>query len=176
MATSVASITESLNREINVPGFPQFPDIDAGDMLGYVEDGFWEGRLMGVFKGWTIVAGSTLTSPESGNWITDTGGSEEDFSEEDQMFLVIIAGFRLLQRKALNLAQNYRAQAGPVEYEVQMSATVLRELLQSFERRLKVYAELYSELISAEVFVYMDGVAQSSYAMVAGLPEMTVRY
>jgi len=176
MATAVADIIPALQREVNPPGFPQFADALPGDYLGYVEDGFWEGRLMGVFAGWTVVDGSTLSSPMSGNWITDTGGSEEDFSEPDQMFLVIIAGFRLLQRKSLNLAQNYRAQAGPVEYELQVSATVLREILQSLERRLKQYAELYSDLISAEVFVYMDGVAQSSYAMVAGLPEITVRY
>jgi len=173
MATALADLIPALQREVNPPGFPQFAEALPGDYLGYVEDGFWEGRLMGVFVAWAVVEGSTLSTPESGKFITNS--DEDDFPETDQMFLVVIAGFRLLQRKALNLAANFRASAGPVEYEVQVSATVLREILQSLERRLAGYKELYSDLIPAEVFYYMDGVAQSSYALLDGLAELTVR-
>lgn len=173
MATALTDVIPALQREVNPPGFPQFSEALPGDYIGYVEDGFWEGRLMGVFGAWTVVDGSTLMTPLTGRFITND--DEDDFPLQDQMFLVVIAGFRLLQRKALNLAANFRAQAGPVEYEVQVSATVLREILQSLERRLSGYKELYSELIPAEAFYYMDGVAQSSYALLNGLAELTVR-
>jgi hypothetical protein len=173
MATNVNDLIPGLAREINPPGFEQYPDALPSDFVGYVTDGFWEGRLMGVFEGYTIKDGAELLTPDSGTFITDS--TDADFPEPDQMFCIIIAGFRLLQRKALNLAANFRAQAGPVEYEQQVSATVLREILQSLERRLEQYKELYSDALSPDVFYYMDGVAQSSYALVAGLPQLTVR-
>jgi len=40
---------------------------------------------------------------------------------------------------------------------------------------LNGYKELYSELIPAHAFYYMDGVAQSSYALLDGLAELSVR-
>jgi len=174
MATAVADVVPVLQREVNVPGAPLFPDALPGDYFGYVEDGFWEGRLAGVFKGWTIIDGADLTSPESGRFITND--NEDDFAEMDQMFLAIIAGFRMIQRKAFDLAQNMRAHAGPLEYEKQVSATVLRELIKSLERRLNEYEVLYSELVSASAFYYMDGLAQSSYAIYNSLGLETVAY
>ena len=174
MATAVTEMIPSLQREVNPPGFAQYPDALPADFIGYIEDGFWEGRLMGVFGTWTIVDGQTLTTPLSGDFITND--DEADFPEPDQMFLVIIAGFRLLQRKAINLAVNFKAKAGPVEYDQQTSATVIRELLQSLERRLESYKQMYSDLIPAEAFYYMDGVAQSSYAVLNDLAALTVRY
>lgn len=174
MATPVADVVPMLQREVNVPGAELFPDALAGDYLGYVEDGFWEGRLSGVFKGWTIIDGADLTTPATGRFITND--NEDDFSEMNQMFLAIIGGFRLIQRKAFDLAQNLRAHAGPVEYEKQISATVLRELIQSLERRLAGYKELYSELVPASAFYYMDGLAQSSYSIFNSLGLDTVAF
>ncbi len=82
----------------------------------------------------------------------------------------------MIQRKAFDLAQNMRAHAGPLEYEKQVSATVLRELIKSLERRLNEYEVLYSELVSASAFYYMDGLAQSSYAIYNSLGLETVAY
>lgn len=174
MATNVFDMVPQLQREVNPPGYELFPDALPGDFLGYVTDGFWEGRLMGVFSGWTVKDGSELQTPVSGTFITND--DEDNFPDMEQMFCTIIAGFRLIQRRAVTLAQNLRAEAGPVEYESQISATVLREIMQSMERRLNQFKELYSDVIAAEVFYYMDGVAQANYALLAGLPEQTVRY
>lgn len=173
MATNISAMISQLQREVNPPGYELFPDALPGDFLGYVTDGFWEGRLMGVFTGWTVKDGSELATPVSGTFITND--NEDNFPDEHQMFTTIIAGFRLVQRRAVTLAQNFKAEAGPVAYEQQVSATVLREILQSLERRLNLYKELYSDLIASEVFFYMDGVAQSSYALVTGLAYDTVR-
>lgn len=174
MATPVSDVVPILKREVNVPGAELFPDALTGDYLGYVEDGFWEGRLSGVFKGWTIIDGAELTAPATGRFITND--NEDDFSDMDQMFLAIIGGFRMIQRKAFDLGQNLRAHAGPVEYEKQVSATVLRELIQSLERRLDQYRTLYSDKVPASAFYYMDGLAQSSYAVFNSLGLETVAF
>ena len=174
MATALSTIVPILQREVNAPGFELFPDALAGDYLGYVADGFWEGRLSGVFEGWTIVDGSTLTVPARGDFITNS--DEDDFAETDQMFLAIIGGFRLIQRRSFDLATNFKAEAGPVSYDRQVSATALRSILASLERRLNEYRELYSNLYPATAFYYMDGVAQSSYAVLTGLAKETVIY
>jgi hypothetical protein len=76
----------------------------------------------------------------------------------------------------MQLAVNFTAEAGPVSYEQQASATVLRALLESLERRIMELKDLYSDLVPANVFIAMDGVAQSEYATLNALPELQVYY
>ena len=173
-ATNVSVLVPALQREVNVPGFELFPDIGAADFVGYIQDGFWEGRLSGLFEGWDVVDGADLVVPTTGTYITNT--DEDEFPEDLQMFVVILAGFRMIQRRSFTLAQNLRAHAGPTEYEVQISATVLRNLVDSLERRLAQLRDLYSDLVSADRIWYLDGVAQATYASLSGLQDAAIIY
>jgi hypothetical protein len=176
MATNLTEMIPSLNRELNAPGTEQYPELGAGDYLGYLADGFWDARLYTMLTQYTLVDGADLGTPQpdTGNWITDQSTKEDDLPQEFQMLVVILAGTRLLRNKILTLAVNYKATAGPVEYEQQASATTLRAILASLQRRLDELKVMYTDEFSPGAFVYMDGALQRASAELNGYLAMTV--
>jgi len=176
MATSIPSMVPMMNRELNAPGTEQYPDLLAGDYLGYIADGFWDARLAGTLMDYTIVDGADLGTPEDTgtDYITDQSTKEDDLPEEYQYMVVLFAGTRLLRNKILTLAVNYKATAGPVEYEQQASATTLRAILASLEKRLRELKEMYSESFTPSAFYYMDGTLQRAASEMYGYLEMSV--
>jgi hypothetical protein len=74
------------------------------------------------------------------------------------------------------LAVNFSAKAGPVEYEQQASATVLRALLDNLQGRIQELKGQYSDEFGATVFILMDGIAQSEYAALNSLADAQVVY
>lgn len=167
MATLITDLRDSLKREINPPGFEQFADISGSQLDGYLEDGFWEARLAGILSSYTMINGDDLTPAGNATdrYIVVEGSTYPDDSTTDlpehlEMLVVILAGFRLLRSKIMSLATNFRAQAGPVEYQQESSATVLRALLSSLQDRVKELKIIYSTEFSGAPLIYMDGVLQ----------------
>jgi hypothetical protein len=177
MSTPLTDLIPMFNREIDIPG-TGIIITSASAKLGYIEDGFWDIRLAGMLSGFTVALGETLTPPGTtgDKYFTDQDTLSEDLEQKFWMMVTIFAGFRVLRLKVMQLAVNFTAEAGPVSYEQQASATVLRALLDSLERRVAELKELYSDLIPANVFVVMDGLAQSEYATLNSLPELQILY
>lgn len=174
MATALADLIPMLDRELNPLGAEQFQGISAAQRLGYLADGFWDAYLSGFMRKYTLVDGAELDPPRSGDYITDRATLTEDLPKQFHMLVVTVAGFRLLRLKILQLAVNFKAEAGPVSYEQQASATTLRAVLDSLTRRLDELKLLYSEEHAQGFFVLMDGQAQAEYAAIAGLAEQSV--
>jgi len=162
MATAITEMIPMMQRELNAPGTEQYPDFLGGDYLGYIADGFWDARLAGTLMDYTIVDGADLATPLTAgvDYITDQATKVDDLPTEYQFMVVLFAGTRLLRNKILTLAVNYKASAGPVEYEQQASATTLRAVLASLERRLNELKTMYSESFTPSAMVYMDGTLQ----------------
>jgi hypothetical protein len=171
MATPVSDLRDMLSREINVPGFPQLPDITAGQMDGYIADGFWETRLLGMLDDYTLTDGTEFATPPGP--VIKKASNDGDLETQYQMLVVIMAGMKLIRLKALNLAVSFSAKAGPVEYEQQTSATVLRAILESLERRLKQLEATYSDLFIGSLH-YFDGALQRERALIDGLADLSV--
>lgn len=169
MATSLKSMIPSLDRSINAPGAELYPTASAGSKMGYLADGFWDARLAGTLVTWTIIDGDDLATPDSStDFITDISTMEEDLPEEFQMMVVIFAGARMISIKILNLAINFTAKAGPVSYEQQASATTLRAVLATLEKRLAELKIMYSDSFTPGQFTYMDGALQRAASEVQG--------
>jgi hypothetical protein len=151
-----------LTRELNPPGAEQFPDLLAGDYLGYLADGFWDARLYTMLTDYTLVDGSLTVPPETTgvDYITDQASKSEELPTEFQMLVVILAGARLIRNRILTLAVNFQATAGPVEYEQQASATTLRAILATLQKRLDELKRMYTDEFSPGAMVYFDGVLQ----------------
>ena len=162
MATLIADMIPMMTRELNAPGTEQYPELGAGDYIGYLSDGFWDVRLATMLTSYTILDGLDLATPgDSGSdYITDQSTKTVDLPEQFQMLVVIFAGARLLRNKILTLAVNYTATAGPVEYEQQASATTLRAILASLQRRMDELKRVYSDEFSPGQLYYMDGPLQ----------------
>lgn len=111
--------TESLAREITPPG--EQPPLRDDQLLGYLTDAFWEARLDGFFPKYRV---------------DDEGIVEpEGFPREYVALCVIYAGGRILRLRISNLEAEIQAVAGPVEFRLRQSVSVLKELLQQLERR-----------------------------------------
>lgn len=171
MATPVADLRVMLQREVNVPGFEQLPDITSSQLDGYISDGFWETRLLGMLESYTLTDGTEFATPTGA--VIKAAANDGDLPSEYQMLVVIVAGMKLIRLKALNLAVNFTAEAGPVSYEQQTSATVLRAILDSLESRLNQLKATHSGLFTGHVD-YFDGALQRERAMIDGLAVLTV--
>lgn len=179
MATNITDLRASFKREINPPDEEQFPDISNTQLDGYILDGFWESFLLDMLQGFEVIAGADLDVAVPGETFFITKGDTDDTTLTDlpvhfQMLIVILAGFRLIRMKGITLATNFSTKAGPVEFEQQVSATVLRHILASLERRLQELKELYSGELGGGTFIYMDGVLQRESALINNLPILTV--
>ncbi len=176
MGTLVEDLIPMFNREINGPGFERITAISAGQKLGYIEDGFWDVRLAGMLATFTVVDGVDLVPPGvTGKlYFTDDSTKAEDLEKKFWMMVVIVAGFRLLRLKIMDLAVNFTAEAGPVQFEQQASATVLRALLANLQGRIQELKGQYSDEFGADVFILMDGLAQAEYATLQSLPEAQI--
>lgn len=178
MPTAISDLIPMLKREINAPGFEQYPDIGGGDQLGYIEDGFWDVRLAGMLGSYTVEYGQNLPTPltTGAKYFTDSSTKTEDLEQKYWMMIILFAGLRLLRLKIMNLAVNFKAEAGPVSYEQQASATVLRALLDSLMKRVQELKGQYSDDFNASVFLMWDGIAQDQYATIQGLQEQAIYY
>lgn len=176
MATALSSMIPMMSRELNAPGTEQYPDLLGGDYLGYIADGFWDARLAGTLMDYTIVDGADLAVPEAAgsDWITDQSTKVDDLPTEYQYMVILFAGTRLLRNKILTLAVNFKATAGPVDYEQQASATTLRAVLASLERRLNELKTMYSESFTPSAMFYMDGTLQRVQSEMYDYLEMNV--
>lgn len=175
MPTALTDLIPTFDRELNPTGVEAFvSDIGIGAKIGYIADAFWDAYLSGMLRKYTVVDGPDIGEAVGTLWFTDQETNTEDFPKEYWMLLAIVAGFRVLRLKILNLAVNYKAEAGPTAYEQQASATTLRAVLDSLQNRLNELKALYSDEFTSGFFVLMDGVAQSEYATLNSLPEMQI--
>lgn len=172
MATLVSDLRAQLRRAVNVPGFEQLPDITNSELDGYIMDGFWEARLLGLLGSYTQTDGTEFATPPGTviKKISDDGDLEPQY----QQMVVIIGALKLIRLKILNLAVNFKAVAGPVEYEQQASATTLRAILASMEGQVRELKASYSDLIGGGAFSYFDGELQRDSALIQGLGNLTV--
>lgn len=165
MATLITDMRPVLTREINVPGFEQLPDITGTELDGYIKNGFWESRLLGMLEGYTQTDGTEFATP-IGDCIK-ASADDGDLPEEFQLLVAIVAALTMLRLKIMALAINFSAEAGPVSYEQQASATVLRSILATLETRVNELAELYSDEYNS-VFVYFDSTLQRESSYLSG--------
>jgi hypothetical protein len=177
MGTLIEDLIPMFNREINGPGFERIT-ASASQKLGYIEDGFFEIQLAGMLLAFDVFDGVDLVPPGTTgkNYFSDKSTKADDLEKKFWMMVVIFAGFRLLRLKIMDLAVNFTAEAGPVSFEQQASATVLRALLANLQGHIQELKGQYSDEFGADVFILMDGLAQSEYATLQSLPEAQIVY
>lgn len=128
MATDLGELTESLRREIAVPGAALY-DADDDFLLGCLQDGFWEARLDGLMSG----------------HIESDGAVVPDLARDMQQIVVLYAGIRIVRNHLRSTRTAVRSRAGKVAYEVEQSAAVLREVMVEMrDRRKALLARLTS--------------------------------
>lgn len=135
MAVDLSELVESLQREVNAPGFDQLPNATTADYVGNLEDGFWEAVLDGVITGYTSSDG--IVTPTSG---------DTELSRELQQLVVFYAGYRIVRNQLRDLKTVFRTKAGPVEYETQQAASVLKAILDEMAGKKAVLLSRLSDM------------------------------
>lgn len=134
MPVDPGELVDPLKRNCNPPGQDLHPDASDDDWVGYLLDAFWVAKLNGVYPGYTVNT-SELIVPISGT---------EDMPRDLQQLIVLFASVRVLESDMRGSTGQtvFRAQAGPVSFETQQSAQVLRELLTGARNELKELVNL----------------------------------
>lgn len=120
----LSDFVESLRREVTPPGSDLFSDVNDVTFTGYLADAFWEARLDGFLSAWIA---------DEDGFVTPMETSGEDIPRELVGLVILYAGIKILRNRLMNLNTSFRAQAGPVNYEVENSANLLTELLKQLK-------------------------------------------
>lgn len=160
MAVELADLIDSLRREISpLSGDNPYSGVTDSTLEGMLADAFWEGRLNGMFSDYTLDLDTGIISPLA------SGG--DDMDRATQQAIVLWAGYRTVLNDLRNVRSMFRAKAGPVEYEVQQSASVLAEVLKAIKERIDrlIVALGVSNGTTAQVF---DSVIASTFSTAYG--------
>lgn len=153
--TDLGELVEPLKRELAVPGefATLFPNTNDDDLAAVLADGFSQAQLDGYFGKLQLDLATNVVDPE----LSLAGGA-----------LVVLYGASQViraQLRAMNV--NARYKAGPVEYETNKSAVLLREELKYLIDRRK---ELVDQARSSgrHVYVIDNYVARMRTALMGG--------
>lgn len=157
MAVELADLIDSLRREISpLSGTNPYSTVTDATLEGMLADAFWEGRLNGMFDGYTL-------DLDAGTIVPLTDGTD-DMDRVDQQAIVLWAGYRTVLNDMRNVQSVFRAKAGPVEYEVQQSASVLAEVLKAIKERIDRLIFMMSESDASSALVF-DSVIASTFSI-----------
>lgn len=157
MSIDIAELIPSAKREVGVPGADLFPAATDDEWQGYLSDALWQATLDGVITGFT--SDGEVITPNSGT--TDLTGAQ-------QQMVILYAAMKAIRNKMLTTLSVFRAKAGPVEYETQQAATVLKAILDQLNRDRDILLARLSDLGTSEVG-YIDMVGQRGLSIVDGL-------
>lgn len=156
MSVDLADLIPSLQRETSPPGDDLFPDAGEEDWLGHLLDSFWEAKLFEFFSGYTADADGLVTPIDAG---------DDDLARADQQLVVLFAGVRIVRMKLLNTNTNFRAKAGPVEFEQSNSASLLREILKGLQDKINAIYGLLSDSLGSTQDYYFNAVIERTYSI-----------
>lgn len=160
MAVDLADLIEPLRREVNTPGSDSFPTAFEDTYLGYLQDSFWQIKLDGItsFVGYT---------EDGAGVVTPIDPSDEDLSRTLQQLIVLYAGIRMVRNQLLNLQTLFRSKAGPVEYETQQSAQLLKAVLDELKFQRNLVLENLSAFGGSTTY-YIDSLAARESSIDSG--------
>lgn len=158
MAVDLNDLIPSVQRETSPPGTDLFADATEDDWLGQLQDSFWEARLFGFFEGYS----------ESDGLVTPLDADDDDLGREWQQLIVLFAGIRSIRMKLMNTSTNFRAKAGPVEFETANSANLLNEILKELQKKIDLILDNLSSTLGQTQDYYINGVLGRTDALAYG--------
>lgn len=141
--TDLGEATTSLANTIARPGTfaTLFSETTDNDLVDVLRDGFAECQMEGMFSDYT-----------------DTDGViDPDLTNGETATVVLFAAVRLLRAELANRASHVRYEAGPVTFEEDRSAQVLRQVFDDMRAQKARMTNLLSETGNAgSVFLLAD--------------------
>lgn len=144
MTVDLADLVEFLEAQVNPPGSDLFPDASEDDWVIRMRNSFWYLKLAGFFSNYRDNEG--LIQPITG---------DTDLGRDQQQLIILDAAADVVANQMKNTATGFRAKAGPVEYETENSATLLKGVYDDIRRKIR---ELIGTLgtLGSVTDVYID--------------------
>jgi len=168
----LAELIEALKAEVSPPGTDLYPGAANDDdaWLLRLQNAFWECVLYGVIEGFVEDAASRGGETEWSAGIVTPSDAEADYdvdgyvdgtdlSRELQQLIVLWAGWKTVLAQMQNVKTRLRTKAGPVEYEKDQSASVLKAVLDALKEKLDFIIDRLSALSGGSATVF-DGVIE----------------
>lgn len=125
------------------PGGEEYANVSEDEWVGRLKNSFWQGYLDKFFEGYTIVDDEVV--PRSGT---------TPIPRELQQLIILYTSINTLANQLAGLQTMFRAQAGPVEYEVQQSATLAKALYDGLiSDRTRLLDDLKRTLFATNTYV-----------------------
>lgn len=154
----LADLTEDMKSELSVPGVDSFTAATNAQWLSQLRNAFWEAVLDGIIVGYQETDG--IVRP------IDTS-STVALTRDLQQVIIYYAGLRILRNKMVDIKTKTKSVAGPVSFEVEQSAMVLKGLFDELIRRRKIWLERLSDTGATEAH-YVDAVIARSDSLDSG--------
>ncbi len=157
MSVDLSDLVELLQAEVDAPGENSFTDAVENDWVNQLRSGFWEVVLDGVLSGYE----------ENDGIVTPVAPVTDDLSREYQQLVIFYAGVRVIRNKLRTMGTLFRAKAGPVEYETQNSANVLKSIMDELVRKRNIILSRLSDMGSSSAY-YVDMVISRDESLAYG--------
>lgn len=151
MAVDLNDLVEYLNAEI---GPTTAATMTGGQKVLALRNAFWSAKLDGV---------TALADYREVDGVIDPVGSVE-LDRELQQIIVFWAGIAIVANELRNANTAFRAKAGPVEYETQTSANVLKGVLDLLLERRALLVKRLSDQGRTTVGI-IDAMANADYTL-----------
>lgn len=144
--TNLVDLIPSLKREVNPPGVDTLSSLVTADLQGYLADAVSEAQLDGFLGAYVLDPVAYTVTPDLPNYY--------------QYMVVLWAGVRILRNRLSNLHTMIKQQAGPVQQEIQNSATLLNAILAEIVAKKQRLIDLSWHITNTTV---VDGSWQRDY-------------
>lgn len=138
MAIDLSDLVDFVRAEVDAPGDNSFPDSTDAEWTIQLQGAYWELVLDGLVHIGSYTEVDGVLAPIAPN-VTE-------FPRDMQQLVVFYAGIRIVRNKLRTMGTVFRAKAGPVEYETQNSANVMKAILDELVRKRNVILTRLSDL------------------------------
>lgn len=163
MAVDLSDYVEQVKDKVNPPGINLFPNASDDEWARRLVGGFWDARIQG------ITSLDPFTSDEDGI-ITPQGGTGDDISRDMVQLIICWAAWTAVTNQMANVKSQFKGQAGPVSFEQQQSATVLKARMEAIREEKALVLQRLSDVGSVEVTI-IDMVSARDDATYLGLTD-----
>ena len=139
MAVDLSLYLDNLKREINPPGVVLDTNASDDELLGHLEDAYWECVLDGIDYLRNNYTESNFT-------ITPLNPGTPDLPRELIQLVILYAGIRIVKNRLMNVRTQYAARAGTVSIEYQNSSNMYQMLYKELVARRSITLRRLSDV------------------------------
>jgi hypothetical protein len=178
MTVDLNDLVDPLKNRVNPPGTDLFPDATDDTWFLSLQNAFWDVRLHGMLASWeenaaarggpaAFAEGIITPIGQTDDTYDDATGfdTNTDMGREFQQLVVVWAAWRTTLTQFQNVRAKFRAKAGPVEFEEEQSASILKTILDQLRDEIKMILFNLSTYGLGDNAGVLDAVIERSYSM-----------